>query len=500
MSLIEKMRNSTESTSTRFLIILVGVIFAFAGGRSARGQGCAGGMAATVNGETIALADFEQEVRRDYQRAGSGLADEKKAEIAGLTLDRMVQKALVIQEAKRLGLAVSSDEIAREIKKEELFQKEGKFDEKSYLEGLDKIGLSRADFEKDTHDRLLILKMQDLVARGAVVTNTEVRRAWELEATKVDLTYVRLPPTNFYDDVVVSDADRDAFVSANGPKLEERYKADYERSYNLPKRYHLHTILLRTDLPGADKEEVKARAEAIAAQAKAPGADFAALALRWSEDLSVKKRGDLGVIAADSVDPVRAKAADESGAGTVTGAVETGLGFEILRVESIEAARVIPVEEAKPGIAVQMIKDERVDAVVSEFAARLVSAWSAAGEVPRELTEGKALAVDTTGSFSLADEEVPRLGDGPAVAELLTAVKLAKAGQVLTVPVSVKGIPYVIQVSSREEPNEAEFETQSAGVRARLEMFKKSAFVRAWIDQLVKDATVERYVARAASS
>ncbi len=500
MSLIEKMRNSTESTSTRFLIVLVGVIFAFAGGRSARGQGCAGGMAATVNGEAIALADYEQEVRRDFQRAGSGLDDDKKSEIAGLTLDRMVQKALVLQEAERLGLAVSSDEIAREIKKEELFQKEGKFDEKAYVDGLAKIGLSRTAFEGDTRERLLILKMQDLVARAAVVTNAEVRRAWELEATRVDLTYVRLPPSNFYDDVVVSDADRDAFVAANGLKVEERYKADYERSYNLPKRYHLHTILLRTDLPGADKAEVSARAEAIALQAKQPGADFSALVLRWSEDLSVKARGDLGLMAADSVDPVRAKAADEAGAGAVTGVVETGLGFEILRVEAIEAARVIPLEEARPGIAVQMIKDERVDTVVSEYAARLVSAWTTNGDVPRDLTDGKALAVDTTGPFSLGDEEVPRLGDGPAVAELIAAVKSAKAGQVLAVPITVKGMPYVVQVSSREEPNDAAFELQSMGVRARLEMFKKSAFVRAWIDQLVKEATVERYVGRAASS
>lgn len=501
MSLIERMRNSTESTSTRFLIILVGVIFAFAGGRSARGQGCSGGMAATVNGETIALADYEQQVRRNFQRAGAGLADERKSEIASFTLDSMVQQAVLLQEAERLGVAVSKDEIAREVKKNTDFYVDGKFDEATYAEFLGKIEGSRAEYEAGIRDRLIIGKMVDLVARVAVVTQAEVRRAWALTATRVDLTYVRLPPSNFYDDVVVSDADRDAFVVANTDKLDAKYKADYERSYNLPKRYTLHTILLRTDLAGADRTEVQARAEAVAVAARVPGADFASLARRWSEDLSAKDGGVLGVLAVDVLDPARATAADAAGAGGVTGAIETGRGYEILRVESIEAARVIPVEEARPLIAVQMIKELGVDSVVNEYGARVAREWKVAGgQVPRALTEAKALAVDSTGPFSLASVVVPRLGEGPAVAELLAAVNAASSGQVLELPVRVKGMPYVVQVTSREEPDESTFEGVSAEVRAGLEQVKKSAFVQAWVDQLVKEAKVERYVGVAAAS
>ena len=501
MSLIERMRNSTESTSTRFLIVLVGVIFAFAGGRSARGQGCAGGMAATVNGETIALADYEQQVRRNFQRAGAGLEDERKSEIAAYTLDSMVQKAVLLQEAERLGLAVSKDEIARDVKKDPSFAVDGKFDEAKYVEFLGKIDGSRAEYEADIRDRLIISKMVDLVARVAVVTQAEVRSAWARASTFVDLTYIRLPPANFYDDVVVSDADRDAFVVANTPKLDAKYKADYERSYNLPKRYKLHSILLRTDLPGADSAEVRARADAVVVAARAPGADFASLALRWSEDLSAKDGGALGELALDALDPARATAADIAGAGAITGVIETGRGYEILRVESIEAARVIPVEEARPQIAVQMLKEERVETVVSAYGARLASEWTVAGgEVPRALTESKALAVDSTGPFSLASVVVPRLGEGTAVAELLNAVNTAASGQVLALPVRVKGMPYVVQVSSREEPDESTFEALSAEVRAGLEGAKKSAFVQAWLAQLVKEAKVERYVGQATAS
>ena len=50
MSLIEKMRSSTDSASTRFIIGMVVLMFVVVGGgRSARGGGCSGGMAATVH-------------------------------------------------------------------------------------------------------------------------------------------------------------------------------------------------------------------------------------------------------------------------------------------------------------------------------------------------------------------------------------------------------------------------------------------------------------------
>ncbi len=493
MSLIERMRNSTESPLTRLSIVLVGVIFVVAGGGSARG-GCSGGMAATVNGETVALSDYERALQNTVQRAGGGLTDERRAQLRGAVLEQLILQELILQEADTLGLAVSDEELRRDLRAETVFQKEGVFDAATYDSIVARMGMSRAEFEQQQRKQLLVQKVQDLATRGALVAETEVRAAWQEENTRLDVTYVRLPPANFIEGIEVSEAERAEWTTANAAAIDSRYKSDFERSYNLPRRFHLRSILLRTDLPGADKAAVKAHAEAVAAQA-AGGADFDALARRWSEDLSVKDGGDLGLVPADTIDPVLVSAAEKTGAGKVSGVVESGRGFQILRVEAIEEARVIPLEEAKPALALQLMREARVDAVVREYGSTIAAAWRASGgAVPRELTEPKSLAVDTTGPFSLADEGVPGVGDGPAVADLLTTLRTAKAGDVLALPYTVKGMVYVLAVTSRTEPDESAFAADAVTVRARLELFARQAFIKAWVAQLKKAADIQVYV------
>lgn len=493
MSMIERMRNSTESPWTRLIIVLVGVLFVAAGGSGAR-DGCAGGMAATVNGETVARADYDRAVANTFQRAGGALSDERRAQLRSSVLDQLIIQQLLLQEAEAMGLAVSDEEVARALKSETAFQKDGAFDAKVYDDLVARLGLSRAEFEQQQRQQLLIEKVQDIASRGVLISEAEVRTAWQDENTKLDLTYVRLPPANFLETIEVSDADRDAWIAANGTKIDSRYKADFERSYNLPRRFHLQTILLRTDLPGADKAAVKAHAEAVAVQA-ASGGDFGALARRWSEDLSVKDGGDLGVVPADSIDPVLVSAAESTGVGKVSGVVETGRGFQIIKVVAIDEARVVPVEEARPGIAVQALREERVAAVITDYGMQIITAWQAdSTTVPRALTEARSLSVDTTGPFSLADDGVPNLGDGPEVAGLLSVLRTAKPGEVLAAPITVKDTAYVVAITSRVDADESTYAAEAATVRARLEFFARQGFLKAWFAHLRKSAKVQVYV------
>ncbi len=493
MNVIERLRASTESTSTRFIIIVVAAIFAFAGGQSASGEGCAGGMAATVNGETVSRTEFDQAVRSNYRRAGADLDDDQRARLFSSTMDQLISQHLQLQEARRLGLAVSDAEVVRWARAQESFQKDGVFDEKTYLAVLQRNDLSRTEFEAAQRDYLLLSKLEELVVRGVLVTEAEVRAEWTRDGTEVDLTVIRVPPANFYDEIVVSDADRDAYLAANGPVIESKYKVDYERSYNLPKRYHLHTIVLRTDLSGADDAELLAKAESVAKLAQS-GGEFSALARRWSEDLSAKDGGDLGILPADSVDPALVAAADAAGQGKVTGVVKTGRGLQILYVQAIEAARVIPLEEVKLTIAVQLIKDEKVEGVAADYAAKMIAAWAPGGPAPIALAEAKSLAVVTTGSFSLGDSSIPSIGDGPDVADLLAAVATGKSGDVLPVAVSIKGIPHAVQVTARVEPDASEYADGARRVRVGLEMFRRQTFMKAWVDSLQAEATIVRYV------
>lgn len=494
MSLIEKMRSSTESTSTRFVIGMVVLLFVVVGGKGARGAGCQGGMAATVNGETISLADYEQAVRYNGGARG-GLSDDQRDDLAKATLDKLVRERAVLQEAERLGLTVSGEEVARQLKKLPFTQKDGKYDEETYLAWLEERGLDRSSYELTIHDVLLLQKMRDLVSEGAVVTQAEVHQLWLDGRTKVDLTFVALPPAAFYGDVTVSDADRDAYVAAHADAIAAAYKADYDSLYNLPKRYTLHTIFLRKDVEGVPKEEVAARAAAISAEAHAPGADFAALAARWGEHPTATAEGSLGTVPADTLDPALVAAADAAGPGHLTDVVETVRGFQILQVDKIEEAKVISLDEAKGDIATRMIKDERVGPVIAEYATKLVSAWSAAPTtLPVDLLGAKTLAAAQTGPFPLGYPTIPKLSEGAPLPELTAALRTATEGYVLPLPVTVKGVQYVVQLTRREAPDESTFTEEAPMARLRLLDARRDAFFDAWSQHLVKQAAVQKYV------
>ncbi len=493
MSLIEKMRSSTDSASTRFIIGMVVLMFVVVGGgRSARGGGCSGGMAATVNGETVPLSEYEHLFRRVERNVET---DAERASLSKKVLDMLVQQHAILQEADRLGITVSPEEVAREIRRQSIAQKDGKFDEETYLAALQENGYDRASFEVEIHDRLLLTKMQDLISEGAVVTDVEAQSLMKERMTTLEASYFTLPPEAFYADVTVSDADRDAYLTSHADTIEARYKADYDAKYNLPKRYSLHTIFFRKDVPGVEKAEVQARAEAVATEAHAPGADFAALATRWSEHPTASPEGDLGTVAVDALDPLLVSAADAAGVGNLTTVVETVRGFQVLKVDAIAEAEVISLEKAKPDIAVQMLKDERVAAVIDAYAGKMITEWSANPTVPPgALAAAKSLQMDETGEFKLGRGTVPGIAPMGGADALFTALRAAKTGDVLAKPVTLHGVDYVVRVTRRDDPSEEELKSSAAMARLQLLQYRKAAYFEAWAAQLVKASTVQYYI------
>ncbi|MFZ5475334.1 MAG: SurA N-terminal domain-containing protein [Myxococcota bacterium] len=486
MSVLENLRKGTDSTSTRLVVGVVILVFIFWG--AGTGSGDKTSIYAEVNGTSITDTEFRRAFSNAARAAGRNLSDEEKDALAAKVLDQLIEGEALQQEAERLGVFVSDEEVAREVVKEAAFQKDGKFEERTYERTLKANGTSRGAFEGQLRRGLQIQKLLDLASRAVAVTDAEVEAAWRRSETQVDLTYVRLPTTAFLDDVEVSDGDRDAFVQQNGDKLKARYDELYERRFNLPKRYELSMILLRTDLAGVEKDAVRAKAEELRAQI-AGGGDFAELARAYSEDLTATNGGELGLVAAGQLDPVLVSAADESGANSVTKVVETGRGFQILKVGKVEDARVVPFDEAKNELALSMIREERAPRVVGEYAAKIVEAWKAKGEPPRELTEPKSLPIDSTGPFSMAEETLPRIGDSP---ELEAMLATSPVGQVIPVPFVVKGTTYVVALTSRTEPDPSGFEAQKAMLRAQLTAQRQAEWVETWRASVVARAKIER--------
>ncbi len=492
MSVLDTLRQGMDSTATRVLLTIVALAFVGSmggGGGSGRTE-----LYVVVDGQAITRSEFDARMRNAARsaaaRAKRALSDEERNGLAADVLEDMIVEEVLLQQATELRIAVSEEEIARVLKGIEAFQKDGKFDQYTYESALRENGQTAERFEQSVKRQLLVEKVGELAQAGIAITQAEVRAAWESNATELDLEYVRLPQLAFYDQVVMAEGEVATYVAANKEKIKKQYDESFERSYNLPKRYTLAEIVLRTDMPGADKAATKAKADEVAKLA-ASGADFAELARTWSEDLTASSGGNLGQRIPSQLDPVLITAAEAAGPGKVSPAVETGRGYEIVKVEAIEDARIIPLEEAEPTIAEAMIRAERVVEVQRAYAAKITEAWTATKAVPLDLTEPKMLAVDTTGPFSLDAQEIPTLGAQPAIRELL---KSAAVGDVLPLPLENRGTLYVAALKARTEPTEEDFDAQKAGIRAGLLAAKQQSFFDQWKAALVAGATIERNV------
>jgi len=135
------LRQSATSWLIKIILGAIVVVFVFWGVGSFRSQ--RKDRVALVNGETITLDEYNKEynsiIEQLNQRLGNNLNDDmiKMLNVKGQAIDRLIDKKLMLQEAAKLNLSVTNDELADTIRQIEAFQTNGNFDSQMYENVLD---------------------------------------------------------------------------------------------------------------------------------------------------------------------------------------------------------------------------------------------------------------------------------------------------------------------------------------------------------------------------
>lgn len=131
---------------------------------------------------------------------------------------------------------------------------------------------------------------------------------------------------------------------------EAEVQAAYDKnreSFALPQMYRLSQIFIDQPTPAAAAAS-KAKAEDVARQAKAAGADFAALAKAHSQEpASAARGGDTGWVAAAQMLPQLRETVGKMKPGEVAGPVQTPNGFHIVMLSDQRAPGVRPLAEVR---------------------------------------------------------------------------------------------------------------------------------------------------------
>ena len=258
--------------------------------------------AATVNGTTILKKDLELQkmwLAENVKRMGREITDSDKPMLEQQALDSLIEMELLIQEAKRTGVAVTPAEAA---KRYEEFKKNFPKPE-DFAQFLKNMDMTEEKLRKDNERELVV--------------NTLMEK-W----------FATLP--------AVTDADLEKYYKENPQQFQqkERVKASH--------------ILVKVDEKATAEEKAAARKKIEGVQAKLKsGGDFAALAKENSDCPSKERGGDLGFFGKGQMVPEFETAAFALKPGELSGIVETKFGYHIIKGAEHQQAGVTPLSEVK---------------------------------------------------------------------------------------------------------------------------------------------------------
>lgn len=335
---------------------------------------------------------FEQVRQQERQQAGAQFDSRQfeTAENKRRVLDQLVDERAQNLWAQRHHLVASNTMVRSAIAKIPAFQADGKFDLKRYQLVLASTPPVRteAQFEAQMRADLQQRMVPMAVAKSAFVTRTELARVLSLigERRDVSLLDVPAPPV---DTAPVADAEIDRWYRAHqaalrAPEtvtleyvdldaaalpppvaddatLRQKYEQQKTRFVAQEQRQTSH-ILIRV-LAGANAAADKAareKAAAFAVQARAPGADFAALARANSDDEGSKAAGgDLGWVARGAMAPAFETALFALKPGQVSDPVKTEFGWHVIQLRQVQTGTQQTFEQARDSLAKEYVETER---------------------------------------------------------------------------------------------------------------------------------------------
>lgn len=432
---------------------------------------------ATVGGEGVSLHEFQMtytNLTDFYRRLYQDRFTEDFARTLNLkqqALDTLVQRKLLLREAKRQGLMVSDAELIEKVQTYPVFQVNGHFDHSRYLQVLRLSRLTPGDFEQNQREDLLLEKLEHLIKDGVQVTEAEVKQTFIHDKEQVNVEYIRVDPAQFVPQVEMSDADLSTYYQEHLERFRKpeqtrlgyvvvdpewfaalvemtdgqlaQYYEQHKEEFRREEQVRARHILFKLAQQAGAEEEARRRGEAeTTLQRIQAGEDFAALASQLSEDpVSAQQGGDLGFFKRGEMVKPFEETAFGLKPGVVSDPVRTDFGYHLIKVEEMQEAGYEPVEAVRTELRTRLAREE-VRRLAEAKAQAVYDAMVAAGSewktavqalelVPREtpfIAQGEVVeGIDNStafmrAAFALQDGEVSRptlIGNQYVVEKLL---------------------------------------------------------------------------------
>lgn len=500
------LREHASSWMLKAILILVAVTFISWGGYSFFRERKAT-YVAKVDDVTIESREFgdalQNAVRQYRETLGPSFSDKMIEELGlkGKILDGLIDKILILREAKRLGLSVSDEELREAIESIPAFQFNGQFDRRNYERFLRLNRMTPDEFEQSQRENFLVSKAVNLIKTNeGKVSDEEVLDIYLFENERINLAFLKVAPDSFKNQVQANDIElkdyyekhreefripafvqvqyllfRPSDVEGKIQVSQDEIKRYYDRrkeAFKIPKQIRAKNILIKADPQGSPDqwETKKKKAEEILEKAKKTK-DFGSVAKQFSEAENASKGGDLGWVQKGMLGEQIESVLFSMKAGELTGVLPGRDGFLIFKVEEVKEEKQKPFEEVRDQIF-QALKKEKAkaeasrkadDAFYSLFRSRDLEGYARDNNVP----------IKTTGLFKEGDD-IPEIGRSPLFYSSAFSLKIGEISPVVDIPPNY----YVLKLVNKKDSRVPSLDEVKEEVRRKVIEIKAEAQAR----------------------
>ena len=520
--MLDVLRKRKRSWIILFLLGLIIVVFiAFYGGNKLRDSSSQD--IAEVNGEIITQREFALSYQRALERyrellKGSLTPElEKSLNLRGTLLEELIQKRLLFQEARKLGLTVSDQDLMAAIAQVPDFQVNGRFNKERYLQLLRANGLSPGQFEEEQREQLTIQRLYSILLDAVHVTETEVRDRYRFEQEKINLDFIRLPISKYLPEIKLTedeiknfyDRQKDAFkeplkvqveylaypfdrfssaAQVTDKEVEDYYQANRKAKFHHPKEVKARYILVRGEADAKKEGDARTRADRILKEARA-GKDFAQLAKQESADSTAAKGGDVGWLTQGQLPPLLDKTIFALGKGQISDVIETPAGLHLLKVEDVREEKTESLKDATAEIT-RILKTEKGKREALKLAD--TSREKALSEANfSQLAKETGVNVNVTRPFTKG-EILPEVGQAPEFYKTALALSPKEISPVI----EGTNAYYVMKIKQRNEPTVPSLDAVRSKIEASLKESKAYAMMeqkaKSLLEELQKEKSIQK--------
>ncbi len=287
----------------KLFLLLSGFFFLLCGPISRSEAVVVDRVVAVVNQEIITLSELEKWIDPFKEKIVAEDRLEKREQVQALrqeVLEKLIEEKLIDQEAKKLGIKVSSKEIEATL---ETVRRRNSATQEQLEKALIAEGLTLESYKKQIEKGLR-------------------RRKLISSAVKVE-------------------------TKAGEKELREFYQKNIDR-YRINETFRPAHILfvIPKEATQGEIREIRKKCERVLGKIKG-GDDFGEMALLYSQDASSKSRGDLGYFRKGELLPVFEREALRLKVGEVSGIVRTEFGFHIIKLLDRKGVDPLPFEEVR---------------------------------------------------------------------------------------------------------------------------------------------------------